>query len=140
MSSPDVTRLYVALGRLNRTLRREVPDATVGHGALSALATLVDGGPLRVGALAEAEGISAPSMTRILASLEQLGHLRRTPDPDDGRAQLVAATDSGARLVTEGRSRRLVALARRMEGLDASTREQLLAALPALERLSAPDA
>lgn len=140
MSSPDVTRLYVALGRLNRTLRREVPDATVGHGALSALATLVDGGPLRVGALAEAEGISAPSMTRILASLEQLGHLRRTADPDDGRAQLVAATDSGARLVTEGRSRRLVALARRMEGLDASTREQLLAALPALERLSAPDA
>lgn len=140
MSSPDVTRLYVALGRLNRTLRREVPDATVGHGALSALATLVDGGPLRAGALAEAEGISAPSMTRILASLEQLGHLRRTPDPDDGRAQLVAATDSGARLVTEGRSRRLVALARRMEGLDASTREQLLAALPALERLSAPDA
>jgi DNA-binding MarR family transcriptional regulator len=131
----DVARLYVALGRLNRALRREAPGAAVGHGALSALATLVDTGPLRLGALAELEGVSAPSMTRIIGSLEQLRHVRRTPDPDDGRAHLVAATESGAELVTHGRSRRLVALAGRIDRLTSAERTALLEALPVLERL-----
>jgi DNA-binding MarR family transcriptional regulator len=133
---PDVARLYLALGRLNRALRREAPDAAVGHGALSALATLVDSGPMRLGALAEDEGISAPSMTRIISSLEDLGHVRRTPDAVDRRAQLVAATDSGTDLVTYGRSQRLVALASRLDQLDPDRRAQLLAALPVLEELS----
>jgi DNA-binding MarR family transcriptional regulator len=132
---PDTARLYLALGRLNRTLRRQAPDAAVGHGALSVLATLVDSGPLRLGALAELEGVSAPSMTRIVSSLEQLRHVRREPDPHDGRAHLVAATASGTELVTHGRSQRLVALAGRIDRLTAGERAALLDALPVLERL-----
>src|SRR4051794_19989348 len=53
----------------------------VGHGALSALSTLTKQGPQRLGTLAGIEGVSAPSMTRIVGSLEALGHVRRTPDP-----------------------------------------------------------
>jgi DNA-binding MarR family transcriptional regulator len=136
VSSEDVTRLYLAVGRLSRALRRDAPDATVGHGALSVLATLLQFGPMRLGALAEVEGVSAPAMTRIVASLEELGHVRRTPDPADGRAQLVLVTESGDGLVAQGRSQRLRALARRLERLAPDDRERLLAAVADLEALS----
>jgi DNA-binding MarR family transcriptional regulator len=135
VSSQDVARLYLAVGRLNRALRRDAPDAAVGHGALSVLATLLQSGPMRLGALAEVEGVSAPAMTRIVASLEDLGHVRRTPDPADGRAHLVAVTESGDDLVARGRSQRLRALAHRLEKLTPDARERLLAAVTDLEAL-----
>lgn len=129
------TRLYLALGRLNRALRRDARDATIGHGGLSALATLIADGPQRAGALAETEGITAPAMTRILNSLEELGYVARTPDPADGRAQLVAATPAGTDLVLEKRAVRLRALQERLDRLSAEDREALTAALSALEDL-----
>lgn len=135
MSSEDVARLYLAVGRLNRALRRDAPDAAVGHGALSVLATLLHSGPLRLGTLAEIEGVSAPAMTRIVTSLEDLGHVRRTPDPADRRAQLVAVTASGDELVSQGRSQRLRALEARLARLSAADRRRLLEAVAALEAL-----
>ncbi|RLV50107.1 MarR family transcriptional regulator [Nocardioides mangrovicus] len=133
----DAGRLYVALGRISRAVRRDSPDASVGHGALSALATLVQDGPQRLGTLAGTEGVSAPSMSRIVASLEQLGYVARTPDPDDGRAALVGASDAGRELVAGRRSDKLSALRTRIERLDPDARDALAAALPALEALAA---
>jgi len=133
----ETTRLYLAVGRLNRALRRDAREAVIGHGGLSALATLLQDGPQRAGALAEAEGITAPAMTRVLNSLESLGYVERTPDPADGRAQLVAATDAGAGLVLHGRAARLRALQRRLGRLSASERAAVVAALTALEDLTA---
>jgi DNA-binding MarR family transcriptional regulator len=135
-AGPEAARLYVALGRLTRSLRKQVPDAAVGHGALSALATLLHEGPMRLGAIAEAESVSAPSMTRIVGLLEELGHVRRTPDQADRRAQIVELTDSGRELVLHGRAQRMVALSDRLAGLDPEARDALLRALPVLERLS----
>jgi DNA-binding MarR family transcriptional regulator len=140
MNGPDeVARLYVCLGRINRALRREAVDAPVGHGALSALSTLTKAGPQRVGTLASVEGVSPPSMTRIVASLEQLGHVRRTPDPGDGRASVVEATDSGRRLVLAGRETMMSALRRRVDELPDPERRLLSEALPVLEALAARD-
>jgi DNA-binding MarR family transcriptional regulator len=136
VSSEDVARLYLAVGRLNRALRRDAPDAAVGHGALSVLATLLHSGPLRLGTLAEIEGVSAPAMTRIVTSLEDLGHVRRTPDPADRRAHLVAVTASGDELVSQGRSQRLRALEARLARLSAADRRRLLEAVAALAALS----
>jgi len=136
MSEPDEAgRLYVCLGRINRTLRREGGEAPVGHGALSALATLTKSGPQRLGTLAATEGVSPPSMTRIVASLEQLGHVRRTPDPDDGRASLVEATDSGRQVLLAGREARMNALRERVAKLADEDRARIADALPALEAM-----
>lgn len=136
MSEPaDVARLYVALGRLTRAVRRDSSDALVGHGALSALATLVSDGPQRAGTLAETEGVTAPAMTRILNSLDELGYLVRRPDPADRRASVVDATARGRDLVTSGRALRLRALERRLDALPDDERAALLAALPVLEKL-----
>lgn len=133
------TRLYLAVGRLTRALRRDAKDATIGHGGLSALATLITDGPQRAGALAETEGITAPAMTRILNSLEDLGYVERTPDPADGRAQLVAATPLGTELVLHKRAVRLRALQQRLERLSDEERDAVLAALTALEELTSGD-
>jgi DNA-binding MarR family transcriptional regulator len=133
----EASRLYVSLGRISRALRRDAHESPVGHGALSALATLTQRGPMRLGELAAAEAVSGPSMTRIVASLEGLGAVRRTCDPEDGRAALVQATPNGRRLVQAGRAARMTALRARLKALPADQQAQVLAAIPALEGLSA---
>lgn len=134
--SDDSARLYLAIIRLTRALRRDSREAVVGHGGLSALATLIQDGPQRAGTLAQVEGITAPAMTRTLNSLEALGYVVRETDPADGRAQLVAATESGRALVLQGRSARLQALQERFERLPQHSRESLVNALKALEELT----
>jgi DNA-binding MarR family transcriptional regulator len=137
VTAPDeATRLYVSLGRVTRALRRASAGSPVGHGALSALATLIAEGPLRLGSLAAIEGVSPPSMTRIVAGLESQGHVRRASDPADGRAFLVEATATGRRLVITGREARITSLSRRLAALPESDRQRLLDALPALEALA----
>lgn len=135
----DASRLYLALGRITRTLRKEAAASPVGHGALSALATLSQYGAMRPGELAAREGVSPPSMTRTLASLERLEVCRRTPDPTDSRAQLVEATAAGRQLLDAGRSARMTVLRRRLQDLPPQQQQLLLAAIPALEALAAGD-
>jgi DNA-binding MarR family transcriptional regulator len=134
-SASEAARLYLALGRISRALRRDARDAVIGHGGLSALATLIADGPQRAGALAESEGVTAPAMTRILRSLEAQGYVARRPDPADGRASLVEATDDGRGLVLHGRAVRLRALEHRLGSLASDERARIVAALPALEEL-----
>jgi DNA-binding MarR family transcriptional regulator len=134
-ATSEAARLYLALGRLSRALRRDARDAVVGHGGLSALATLIGDGPQRAGALAESEGITAPAMTRILNSLEEQGYVVRRPDPVDRRASVVEATEEGRGLVLHGRAVRLRALEDRLAALDPDDRTRIVAALPALEGL-----
>jgi DNA-binding MarR family transcriptional regulator len=128
-------RLFLATGRLARALRRS-SSVGLGHGTLSALATVVHGGPLRIGDLAAREGVSAPTMTRIVTVLVGEGYAVRQPDPDDGRVWLVRATEQGEQVITEVRSVRSQALLERMARLPADQRAALLAALPALEALA----
>jgi DNA-binding MarR family transcriptional regulator len=128
-------RLFLAIGRLSRSLRRS-STMGLGHGSISALATVVHGGPMRIGDLAAREGVSAPTMTRIVAVLVGEGYVVREPGPDDGRVWLVRATGQGERVITEVRSARSQALLDRIARLPADQRGALLAALPALESLA----
>lgn len=131
----EAARLYLVLGRLVRALRRS-DGGDLSPGALSALATLVTSGPLRQGDLAAREGVRAPTLTRIVAVLDERGLVERRPDPDDGRAVLVAASPEGVELVRGARGARADELARRMAALPAEQRAALAAALPALEALT----
>lgn len=131
----DVTRLYLTLGRINRALRRDARNAPIGHGALSALATLSASEPMRLGELAELEGVSAASMSRVIASLEKLDLVRRHADPEDGRAFRVEPTDEGRKVVEAGRAARMQALGVRIERLSPRERDDLRRALPVLEAL-----
>jgi DNA-binding MarR family transcriptional regulator len=136
----DVVRLadqlHSASIHLLRGVRRVDAQSGLPPAQLSALSVVVFGGPLSLGALAAAEQVRPPTMTRIVDALEDAGLVTRRPDPADARAVLIAATRTGRRLLAEGRRRRVEALAERLLELDPGERAALHAAAPALVRLS----
>ena len=52
-------------------------------------------GPMRLTALAQAEGASQSGMTQLVQRMERQGLLERWSDPDDGRASLVMLGEAG---------------------------------------------
>lgn len=131
-------RLFLALARLIRKLRREDPSA-FGPSTISALATLAADGPVRLGDLAAAEGVRAPTMSRIVDVLVAEGVAERVPDPGDGRATLVRATPAGVGAVAGARHARAGQLSKRLNRLPTADLAALVAALPALEALCSED-
>lgn len=116
LSAGDVApQLRMAVVRLARRLR-QLDEAAEGItvSRLSALAVVAKHGPLTLGALAEAERVQPPTMTRIAARLEEAGLLQRTTQPGDRRVTLVEATERGRRLLVESRSRRTAYLTERL--------------------------
>jgi len=104
-------RLHSAALHLLRRLRTEDEALGVSSPRLSALSVVVAAGPIGIGALAATEGVSAPTMTRLVDGLEREGYVRRAVDPADARGVLVRPTARGRRLLTEGRARRVRFLA-----------------------------
>jgi DNA-binding MarR family transcriptional regulator len=115
-------RLHSAALHLLRRLRTEDDALGVSPPRLSALSVVVFAGPIGIGALAAAEGVAAPTMTRLVDGLEGDGLVRRRPDPTDARGVLVEPTATGKRILTKGRRQRVQTLA---EGLAGLTSEEL---------------
>jgi DNA-binding MarR family transcriptional regulator len=111
--------------RLSRQLRFRRPQSPVSLSQLSALATLFNLGPMTPGALAIRERVRPPSMTRVIASLADLGFVDRVAHPDDGRQVLVSVSDAGAELLEAERRASQEWLAQRLETLGASDRDTL---------------
>ena len=127
-------RLRLVIGRLHRRIRIDGRES-VPPLQLSAMVTVEEHGPLRLSELARREAVSVPTMSRVLAALDEQGLVVRTPDPQDARGVLVTLSDDGARRLTQVRSHRTALVARRLGRLDAEQRATLAAALPALEAL-----
>ena len=117
-------RLHSAALHLLRRLRTEDDVLGVSPPRLSALSVVVYAGPLAIGALATAEGVAAPTMTRLVDGLEHDGFVRRRRDPADARGVLVEATPAGKRILTRGRAQRVQTLA---AGLAALSDDELAA-------------
>ncbi len=132
----DAERLTLVVGRLNRRL--QAATGGLSHGLLSALAVVAKHGPLRLSDLAQLEGVSAPSMTRTIAELESRQLVVRRADPDDGRAALVEVAEAGEAAIVEARATRSQVIQRLLDRLDDRDTAVILAALPALERLTDP--
>jgi DNA-binding MarR family transcriptional regulator len=92
-------------------------------------------GPIRISALAQAEQVRTPTITPIVAALERDGLVTREADAADARAALLRATPKGARLMAEGRARRVAALAAELGELSSADRAVLERAVDILERL-----
>ena len=137
MSSPDpltlAHRLHSAAIHLLRLVRQVDVATDLGPAQLSALSVLVFGGPRSLGALATAEQVRPPSMTRVVQELEAAGYVRRRADTSDARAIRLEATASGRRLMLEGRERRAKRLATFVEELAGPERQRIADALPAIE-------
>jgi DNA-binding MarR family transcriptional regulator len=112
--------LSLAVVRLTRHLRGRRTDSQVSLTQLSALASLSADGPMTPGALAAKERVQPPSMTRVIASLAELGLVVRTPHPTDGRQIIVSLSDPGQALVTDETSAREKWMNDRLAALDDS--------------------
>ena len=113
---------------------RALTDLSLGQWA--ALRTLDIHGPMTPGELAAHEKVQPPSMTRIVAKLDEHGYVTRTPDPTDGRQVVVAATAEGRALIADDRRRKDKWLSQRLTTLSAADRAALAGAVPVLEKLS----
>jgi DNA-binding MarR family transcriptional regulator len=117
--------LSLAVMRLARQLRFRRPQSPVSLSQLSALATLAKEGAMTPGALATKERVRPPSMTRVIASLANLGFVDRVAHPDDARQVLVSVSDAGADLLEAERRASREWLAQRLESLASAERDTL---------------
>jgi len=102
--------IHSAAIHLLRKIRKEDDRTGITPGRLSALSVLVFGCPMRLTDLARAEHVKPPTMTRIVAALEAGRLAKRKSDAADGRSARIEATRRGARLMQEGRKRRVLRL------------------------------
>jgi DNA-binding MarR family transcriptional regulator len=131
----DVTRLRVAIARLSRRLRKhELAGLTPTQ--LSALATVEQSGPLRLGDLAAAERIAPSTLTRLVSVLEEHGYVQRCAVPGDARAWTLVVTARGHEVLDRIRQENTAVLAGSLLTLSAEQVAALAAALPALEQLA----
>ena len=138
------TALRISVSRLARRLRVErtaqgAPESELSDtqfAALSALERRSAMTPMTPGELAEHEKVQPPSMTRVIAALEERGLVMRAPHSTDRRQVVLSVTEEGRAVVQRARRRRDAWLAKRLKELTPQERATLRAAAPILEKLS----
>ena len=130
-------RLHSAALHLLRRLAQEDRATGVSAPRLSALSVLVFGGPTMIGFLAGVEGVTPPTMTRLVAGMVADGLVERLPDPGDRRVVRVAASERGRSLLLAGRDRRVSTLAAMIASLTPKERRRLESAARIIEAMLA---
>jgi len=128
--------LREAINRVNRRLRQTRPVGDLTIAQISALQSLDAAGALTPRELAEAERVQPPTMTRIIARLDERGLIARTPHPTDGRQAILSASAEGRRLIEEYRRMRDEWLAQRLLKLTGEERDTLQRAAEILSRIA----
>jgi DNA-binding MarR family transcriptional regulator len=148
MTTPQQTRsdaglasaLRISVSRLARRLRAERLAKGLEPGLsdtqLAALGALERHGAMTPGELADHEKVQPPSMTRVIAALEERGLVTRGPHATDRRQVELTATEPGRAVVQQSRKLREAWLAKRLRELTPQERATLRAAAPILEKLS----
>ena len=95
VAAEEARALRASITRLQRRMRLERRDLSIGLSAYSSLACVFQHGPLSAGELAERERLQPQSLTRILARLEQEKFISRTQDKTDLRRARLLITPKG---------------------------------------------
>ncbi|MDM4722228.1 MarR family transcriptional regulator [Micromonospora sp. WMMA1363] len=129
-------QLRDAITRLNRQVRRARPVGDLTVTQLSALTSLRLAGALTPRELADVERVQPPTMTKIVAKLEERGLVQRTPHPTDGRQVILAATEGGRAVLDQFERARNEWLATRLAELSEEDRDTLRQAAEILHQLA----
>jgi DNA-binding MarR family transcriptional regulator len=133
------TALRISVSRLARRLRAERGkglEPELSDTQLAALAALDRHSAMTPGELADHEKVQPPSMTRVIAVLEDRGLVMRAPHPTDGRQVVLTSTERGKAVVEQSRVLREAWLAQRLRDLSPAELVALRTAAPILEKLS----
>ncbi|MFC8528239.1 MarR family winged helix-turn-helix transcriptional regulator [Nocardia sp. NPDC057227] len=129
--------LSLAVVRLTRHLRGRRADSQISLTQLSAIATLLRDGAMTPGALAARERVQPPSMTRVIASLTELGLVERKPHPTDGRQIIVSLSPAGQALLADEASAREAWMTEQLSGLDTDEIDVLNRAVGIMKKIVA---
>jgi DNA-binding MarR family transcriptional regulator len=125
-----------ALTRLNRRVRQTRPVGDLTGTQLSALTSLELAGAMTPRELADAERVRPPTVTKIVARLEERGLVQRTPHPTDRRQVILSATPAGRAMLAQFERAREEWLAQQLAQLTTDEREVLRRAAELLRRLA----
>jgi DNA-binding MarR family transcriptional regulator len=128
-------RLRLATARLARRLRQQVGTG-LSPSQQSVLVTIEGHGPLTLGHLARIEQVAPPTITRVVAKLEDDRLVRRLVDARDRRVSRVEITADGRRRLAHSRQRRNAWLAQQLDAVDATVLADVEAAIRVLEALT----
>ncbi len=129
-------QLVISLHRLTRSLRRAAAAGGIQPTQLAVLALLTQQGPSRIGEIAAWVPCSQPTATAAVLGLESAGLIRREPDPTDGRASRIQATERGAAALADIARGEAEVLAKRLASLRPDEIRRLVEAGPLLRRLA----
>jgi DNA-binding MarR family transcriptional regulator len=129
-------QLRLSVVRLNRRLRSQRTDESVSLTQISAMATLHQCGPMTPSELAASERVRPPSMTRVIAALEESGLVSRRDHPTDGRQSIIELTAEGEQLLADEASARERWLNKRLAELTEEERATLAKAAALIDRMA----
>ena len=133
-----IVRLRAEILR-RRSADGDLPTLELTTPQALALRTIVRDGPLRVGVLGDALGVSIATASRTVDALEARRLVRRRADPEDARAVQVAATAAGRREYSLRHERFVRALESFMDELAEEDRRRLAESLETVNRLLSPE-
>ncbi len=132
-------RLNSSVTHLIRRIRRIDEAQGVGRARLSALAVLHFGGSRSMTELAHTELVTPTTMHHIVKGLLQDKLIRKVPDKQDKRRQILNLTAKGRRVIVKAQAARVAFLNKLLDGQPRNRIAQALALLEALDGLGASD-
>jgi DNA-binding MarR family transcriptional regulator len=129
-------QLRLSVVRLTRRLRSQRTDETISLTQISAMATLNRCGSMTPSELAATERVRPPSMTRVIAALEEAGWVTRRDHPTDGRQSIIELTPAGADLLAAEASAKERWLDKRLAELTDAERATLANAIEIIDRMA----
>jgi DNA-binding MarR family transcriptional regulator len=124
-------------GLMSAAVRSQPRDMSLT--SLSTLATLELTGPRRITDLAACEGVTQPSMTALVSTLERSALVERRSDPSDRRVALVALSSHGTDYIRARREAGVEVFAQLIDDLPADEADALCAAVTAITHIQRLD-
>ncbi|MEH0108102.1 MarR family transcriptional regulator [Tersicoccus sp. MR15.9] len=135
-ASRAAVAVRATVSRVRRRIMAVTDGADLTPSQASALMRIARNEAATASGLAAAEKVTPQSIAVTIAALDRDGYIVRTPDPRDGRRQLLEATEKGRNRVEgaldAGRAWLETALADRFSETE---RQSIIAAMGLLERL-----
>lgn len=137
LASKLAAELRTTLGPLLRKLRQRSEQHDLTTAQIAVIIRLEKDGPATVSSLARAEGMRPPSMSAVIAPLEEMGYVARASDPNDGRKALLSLTKACHKAFEEERAARQDWLAQAIQQkLSQQEQKKVFSVIPLLARLN----
>ena len=125
LPSEDMLHAVLAFYRLSRGLRNADLVRDMTWERLSTLSVVARREPVSISELSVAEEVTAPTISRTVAALQNQALVRCVANRDDGRSVLVTSTAKGRATLQKGMARTLEQLAELLGRLEAAELEAL---------------